>query len=327
MEMIQLKNNFAHEYIPTAFEFMDILYYRDENPSNENQKLFLSLQKGYLGELELLQFIKEYGLDHWRTITNYWGDYNGRFESDVILLTSMGCYIFEVKNYAGKFEYRGGHSYIDGNELTSDCVFQTRRSYKNIRNLVQGEIPRSNVHGVLAFVGEHSDVFVDESVDDIHVVKRSGLKRFIQDIAREDHSFSGRGIPVQKIVRKLEGRAVSNPFQMDPLAKEEVEVLNKGIACSVCRNFDVRITRKFVSCSCGNVENRRDAMVRTICEYGTLTYDRPLVCRDLYSFFGDDTSYTFLNMILKTYFTREGNGNSTCYVNNGTYLHTEYFSG
>lgn len=315
MEIIQLKKKKQMASEPTTLDLLEILKYRSITFSNENNKLLDRLRKGEEGELEVLRFIKDYGRSHWKVIRNYWGDYNGRFESDLILFTDTDCYVFEIKNYVGSFEYKEGISSIDGTELTSDCVFQTRRSYKNIRNLIQNDIPRSNVHGVLVFIGEHNNVQMDSNISDINVVKRTGLMRFLQKIALEEQTRPTTKIPFQKISLKLELHAVSNPFIMEPLTPKQIKSLKNGIACAACCGFNVQFTRKFIKCPCGNVENRRVAMVRTICEYGVLTYNRPLRCQELYSFLNGDTSYSFLQNIMYSYFGKDMHAKKGYYIN------------
>ena len=318
LEIIELENQ---NNKADSLKLLEILDYRENNLSIENKKLLSSLRKGNHGELEAIQFIKEYGLSHWRIIRNYWGDYNGRFESDLILITSTSCYVFEVKNYFGKFIYNNGHSSIDDRELTSDCVFQTRRSYKNIRNLLQDEVHPSNVHGVLLFIGEHNDVYIESLIDDIEIVKRSGFMRFIQRIVQDEHSYHGNKISIRKIEEKLLRHAISNPFNLPPLTFSETQNLRKGISCCECQSFAVEISRNFITCLCGNVENRREAMIRTICEYGALTYNQPLIAKQLYDFIAVDTSYSFLFRILSTYFKKEDIPRIGFYKNENIYLH------
>lgn len=318
LEIIELENQ---NNKADSLKLLEILDYRENNLSIENKKLLSNLRKGNDGELEAIQFIKEYGLSHWRIIRNYWGDYNGRFESDLILITSTSCYVFEVKNYFGKFTYNNGHSSIDEFELTSDCIFQTRRSYKNIRNILQDEVHPSNVHGVLLFIGEHNDVYIESLIDDIEIVKRSGFMRFIQRIVQDEHAYHGNKISIHKIEEKLLRHAISNPFDLPALTFSETQKLRKGISCCECQSFAVEISRNFITCLCGNVENRREAMIRTICEYGALTYNQPLIAKHLYDFIADDTSYSFLFRILSTYFRKEDIPRIGFYNNENIYSH------
>lgn len=167
---------------PSQQEFLDILNVRSPKLFTEHENLYKRLTAGEMGEQEVLRYFMEYGEPHWRYVQNYWANSNGVAESDLIIFTDTSCFVIEVKNYTGKFDYMDGTTTIDGYEYSSDCIFQARRSHKNIRKILSKHIHPCNVHGALIFIGEHNEVIIRSQVDDIEIVQRNQLMKFIRQM-------------------------------------------------------------------------------------------------------------------------------------------------
>lgn len=300
---------------PTHLDLLSILNVRCPTLFVEHERLFHSLRSGEMGEQEVIRYFKEYGGRHWRFIRNVWANVNGRFESDLIIITRAYIYVLEVKNYTGIFKYDEGISTIDGVDVNADCIFQARRSFKNIQKLLAPLVGFQQVKGALIFSGEHNEVHIRSRVEDIEIVQRNQLLRFIHKIAEEEDAHYYDEIAITPIIKKLEQVQLANPFTADPLTSEQMKHVRSGIVCAHCSNFNIEITRKYVNCTCGCVELREEAMVRTICEYGMLRYNEPLRRNELAHFFGKQASLRYLNHILATHFTMEGKGKNTSYLN------------
>ena len=300
---------------PTQLDFLTVLKSRCERIFSESERLYNRLQAGEMGEQEVVHFFQRHGREHWYFIRNYWADMNGTFESDLILITRYAIYIFEVKNYTGLFEYNEGLSTINGADITSDCVFQARRSSKNLRKMLSALVGAKNVRGALVFIGADNEIHIQSRVEDITILQRNQLMRFVQKIAADEDAMRyGKSIDVGAVVRRLQQFQIGNPFTFEPLTKEQMKLVRTGICCAHCGRFDVDISRKFVKCPCGCVELRDEAMVRTICDYGVLRFDEQLRRDDLYHFFGGQSSKRNLTNILTAHFEATNAGKYTCYT-------------
>lgn len=312
MEIIEMKKN---EDLPTKLDQLEILIRRSFYVDREEHGEFSRLQKGTEGEQDVLTYLEQYGRKHWKIIRNMWLDYYGPFESDLIVLTNSGNYLFEVKNYEGMFEYDNGISTLNKREISGNAVHQTRRALKNIRELCQRKYSNANVQGALVFIGADNPIKISPGIEDIHILQRNQLKYFIQKMCKEEDAGTYQTIDASKLISHFDYFSTENPYQAKPISPERMKNLRKGILCAQCSNSNVIITKKFVKCSCGHIERRHEAMVRTICEYGVLNFESHLTMKSLYEFFNGQTSTTYLKVILKKYFKMIRHGRYTYYLN------------
>lgn len=91
--------------------------------------------------------------------------------------------------------------------------------------------------------------------------------------------------------------------------------LRTGIMCSNCEGFDVDTSKSYVMCSCGMHEPRENAIVRTICEYGVIHFDKDLVTKDVRLFCNNQISHANLLQYLKKHFKRLGVHKRTVFQN------------
>lgn len=312
MEIIELKMN---KDLPTKLDQLEIITRRSFYLDKEERGELSRLRKGEEGEQEVLNYLKQYGRSHWIVIQNMWLDYHGPFESDLTLLTRNGTYLFEIKNYNGFFQYDHGISMLNHREISGNAIYQTRRALKNIRELYQRKYSKSNVQATLVFMGLDNPIEISPNIEDIHILQRNQLKYFIQRICAEEDDRTYQSIDSSKIVSHFDSFSTENPYQATPISPERMENLRKGILCAQCANSNVSISKLFVKCSCGHLESRDEAMVRTICEYGVLHYKNHLTKKTLFDFFNGQTSRTYLTTILRKYFKIIKRGRYTYYLN------------
>lgn len=305
-----------NEAAPSQLNILQLLKQRSPAFFLPQETLYQSLFAGEMGELEVIDFFNTYGRNHWKYIRNYWGNLGGAFENDLSIFTNSQSYALEIKNYSGVFEYKDGLSKMNGEDFNTNCVFQARRASNNMRTILKEQISFKNVNGALIFIGENNEVNFHSQVDDIQIVQRNQLKRFIQNIAYEENRNRRQTIDFERVIENLETHHIENPFILEPLTLEEMQHVRPGIVCAQCGAFNVEIARKFVSCTCGFIELLDSAIIRTIHEYGTLRYNQVLRRKDLYRFFDGQISTRKLTDILSTHFDMAGAGRGTHYLNN-----------
>ena len=299
---------------PSQLAFLSILKVRSPKLFAEHTNLYKRLTAGKMGEEEVLHYFREFGQPHWRYIQNYWANSNGVAESDLLVFTNTSCYVLEVKNYTGKFEYENGATTIDGYEYSSDSIFQARRSFKNIRKILAGHVHPDNVHGALVFIGENNEVAIHSQVDDIEIVQRNQLMNFIRKIAVDEQTSLYGSLRIDRIQHQLNRFQVANPFVIPSLTADQTRLLHTGITCAYCSSLDTKLTRKFVKCKCGHKELREAATLRTIEEYSVLRYDAKLRVNSLFEFMGGHNSKSYLLDILSCHFEMIRQGRYTYYV-------------
>lgn len=300
---------------PMKCDILEIVVRRSEFVDREVFNEFARLKKGMEGEKVVLDYIKKYGRKHWKVLPNLWLDYYGAFESDLLLLTRNGSYALEIKNYNGFFKYENGISKLNNREIGGNAIYQTRKATKNLRELIQQKVYNANVQGALIFIGEDNPIEISPPIDDIHILQRNQLRGFIQRVCEEEDRSGYPNQDIDKVVTHLKAFETENPYKATPISPKEMATLKKGILCAKCAGSEISISKKFVTCPCGHVELRDEAMVRTICEYGVLNFDKNLKLMHLIDFFRGQASKGYLKLVLKKYFELVKLGRYSYYIN------------
>ncbi len=303
--------------IPTQVDFLRAAHRRELLRTGKEQSLYRNLEQGAQGEQHVMDMLKKYGREHWIILQNLWLDQYGVYENDVVLLTNFTYYTFEVKNYEGVFEYRDGRCLINGRKWKENSVHQAQKALTNLQDIC-GAINRSiSVKGALLMVGEHNEVRIHSPVDGIEVVPRNQFKHFIQQIAREEEAQYHKVLNSRPVLDHFEKNETLNPFgPLKSYSPEEVLAGRCGIYCKTCGSYEVVSSRKFVTCKNGHEELRREAVLRTIHEFGVLTFQHDFMTRrDLQAFTGNQVSAPYLVNLLNQYFTKVQHGKYAKYLN------------
>lgn len=283
--------------------------------SKESEKELYRLKAGAEGERFALEALEKFGEPHWTVLSNLWFEYNGYFECDIVVLTNAGIYTFEVKNYTGHFEFENMQCSINGDRIGFNPINQAQYSYTNFEKLIHSEIPSMSVSGSLVFAGEHNTVEVRDAVNGIQIVMRNELRNYIWKIAKQERDHYGPVVDVDCCIELFERYATENKFVPEPITEDMESRLRKGICCSNCGSFDIKLSKVYVVCNCGMQEPRDNAIVRTICEYGVIHFDKDLVTSDVHAFFGGQVSRNALLKYLQKYFMQIGSNRNTSYYN------------
>lgn len=315
MKRIQTSLQQEWKNFPTQLEFLRVLHFRGLSYFKEQKKLYVSLAAGDVGERRVMEYLEAFGGRGWVVLRNVWLNDFGSFECDLILITGHCVYLFEVKNYTGLFEYDQGKCFFEEIETSLNPIAQCRRNVVNVRNILRKFFPNLPIKAAVLFAGDDNDVQIHSAVDDIAIRNRTQLKRFVQGILTEERNTKPHYIPFEKIIAALERFEIPNPYMPEPLTAAELKHVKGGIYCANCQSFEVQISKFKVACSCGLIESRDTAMVRTIREYGILIYDEAFMRKDLKLFFDDQASLSYLKTSLNNHFEPVHRSAHSYYVN------------
>lgn len=303
---------------PTKLDFERILYQRTKYPTQNEFYSLKNLEAGALGEITVLNYLEKYGKEDWVVIQNMWMNYAGPFEGDLILLTNHRPYLFEVKNYNSDYTYENGVSTWNNKTFSGNPVNQTTRNTVDIENILYGPVKdpsrEMKTQGVLALIGINNHVKIKSEVPKVDIISRAELRRYIYNIIREEEGFTGNPINKKSLIKKLERHETPRRQSPSPLLDYQIDDLHKGLYCPNCKSYDVKIGNKYTSCICGFTEVRDIAILRAICEYSVLTFNRGLKIGLLANFIGKDISKDSIRKVLRKYFIVKNKGNNTRYI-------------
>lgn len=279
------------------------------------QDELMRLEAGAVGERTVLEFIEEFGAKHWKVLINVWFDAYGLFECDLILLTLCGLYTFEIKNYSGVYEYKNSQCIQNGRKIGHNAISQAQKSFIYFKDLMTQNGFHIPIKGAVVFAGEHCEVKIYDEIEDLKVIQLNQLRNYIWQIMKDENEYVGQRISIEEVLRFINKVRVDNPFPPEPISAEMSRRLRKGIMCSNCGAFDVDSSKSYVVCQCGMHEPRENAIVRTICEYGVIHFDKELVTKELLTFFNHQISHANLLEYLKKHFNRLGMHKRTVFEN------------
>lgn len=303
--------------IPNLLDIYRELDTRECLDYDQQQELY-RLERGDTGEKKVVEYLEEFGQDHWQILTNIWLYEYGLFEIDCLLLTKTDIYLFEIKNYNGDFKYANSQCYFSDDIISHNPISQTQRCKVNLQNILSAVGMRVTVNANLVFAGEHTDIEIQDYIEDLDVLTINQLRKLIYSIANNEQTKLDTGkrpLNRRKILRIIEHAKRKSPYQPQPLSQLEQSRLRKGIKCANCGSFDLNTARSYLICKCGLHEPREMAIVRTICEYGVINFDKDLHIADLHNFFGGDISRVTITKYLRTYFVQNPQKNGLVFVN------------
>lgn len=314
MHILQTQRQIVRNEHPIKLEILRELNKRDalnEDLLSEWQRL----ESGFAGEQKVLNFIQEFGEEHWAVIKNVWLDYYGKFECDLLLITNTKVHPLEIKNYTGKFEFQNNQCLINGKKISHNAITQAQKTATNLEQIFQNSNHNLTVQGALIFIGQHNEVLVHDKVDTIEIIRPNQLRNYIWELVKEEKNYYGPSIDTESVIEQLERFEADNPFMGHEISDEIKGRACKGICCSHCGNFQIDTTKAYISCPCGMYEPRENAIVRTICEYGVIHSDKDLRTTNLLGFFGGDISRRTLQKYLNKHFTKTGGGRGSRFLN------------
>lgn len=311
---LTLKKQIKDAQLPTRLELYTELNKRNALLEDTKDE-FTRLKSGLDGEQTILDYIKQYGEPHWKVLQNIWLDHYGKFEVDCMLVTRKQIYLFEVKNYTGHYVFQNSQCSCNGQKIGHNAINQAQKSYINFQDFLRQNQLNIPVTGALVFTGIDCEITVHDEVDDLKIVNRNQLRNFIWQIRNNERNYTKSRIDIDYIQQILEDYEINDPFLPAPISDETSSLLERGIRCSQCNSFEVDTSKSYVSCKCGMHEPRENAIVRTICEYGVIHFEKDLVTTDITDFFNGAYSRLTITKYLARHFERIGYGRGTKYRN------------
>lgn len=305
-----------NDILPSQFDFYEILAIRGSDYFTEQKKLYKTLEAGIEGERKVLKYIQEYAPSYWTVLQNVWLRDFDRFECDLIVLTRNQVYILEVKNYHGLLVYENGRCFYNGQETSLNPFEQIRTNHINLNRMCARISSGIDVQAAIIFAGDDHEVVMKTELENIRVITRNGIRNFILDIIKQEKRLQVKKLDHKILLQLFDSSEIANPYRPVALAVDEMKHVHPGIYCAKCHSYNVQITKFKVTCSCGLHESREEAVVRTICDYGVLTYGRNLTVKELHAFLDYQVSKTLLNKTLQKHFTKiHRKGRQIHYIN------------
>lgn len=314
MKILQTKIQREMLKNPTRLEWLRELDKRQALKKEWSDEL-IRLERGEEGVQKVLETLKKYGDPKWAALQNLWLKYFGNFESDLLLMTKFGLQTFEIKHYTGSYEYLHSQFLLDGASIGQNPISQSQRAFINVRKIIHDHSEKIPIQGNLIFTGQNCDVKISDPVAELEIMMLHQLSGYIKKLRTHEKTTTTPPINQDKVLKILEGFETESVFKPGAIIGEMEKNMQRGIMCSKCGSYDIKITKYEVKCACSTIEPRENAIVRTICEYGVIYFDKHLDLNKLVDFFGGQVSRTNIRKYLIKHFKQVSPNKNTLFIN------------
>ena len=262
-------------------------------------------RRGFEGEYEAIELLREFGPVHWEILHDTWIQTNGKSQIDIIVATLTHIYVFEIKNYAGHYTYAKQQQYIDHKPINGNLFTAYRRALSKMSELLAQIHYTGGLQAKVVFINpDHIVTVDDEHCQDVLV--RQQFVDFIRQMCRNEATSPRANLsPIEFRQVVLKHFIGTHPYPPKSNSHAEVMRLERGFRCACCDQIGscLTVSRYKVGCnSCGHEESKSIAVLRAICEYSVLRIGEDLRARDIHEFLDGKVSQTYISRLMLTYF-------------------------
>lgn len=281
--------------------------------SEKEQQYYLSLEKGYEGELQFDQnvvprladwlFVNDLRLEH----------HHSYFQIDSIGITQETLYLFDIKNFEGDFivEENTWKS-LTGNEIKNP-LHQLARCETLFKKFAQERRLHFSIKSFLIFINPHFTLY--QAPLNPAIIFPTQLDRFIKTMELERPTLNNRHMNLSNLL--ISSHKEKYPYSSSP--HYNYNEIAKGIVCSSCNSLITTVsnsepTGKLFCSKCFFIESHENAILQCVKEIQILFPDRKISTVEVYNWCGGLISKKKIQRVLTQNYQRQGQGKFSYYV-------------
>ncbi|WP_035052299.1 nuclease-related domain-containing protein [Carnobacterium pleistocenium] len=271
--------------------------------SDEEKLHLLNMQKGFEGELFFDSLVEEF-LDLDALVLNdlLFTEKGNTFQVDTLILTGDKILLFEVKNYAGNFEFNSHHLLtFPGKEIVNPLNKLDETSIKR-RQLLSKLNSNLKLDPVLIFVNSAFTLYnapIDRPVIFPTQIREhfSKINKSVLPLSKKQHYLA------DKILKEHHDESA---FQ-HKFPNYTYHFLKKGLWCTECSSPTLTITQRTCSCkTCGYRTSVEETILRQIEDFKLLFPDLKVTTSVIYNWIDSMIPMTRIQKILLKHYTIRG---------------------
>lgn len=275
-----------------------------------DKRYLINLQKGYNGE-RLFDEIVNKVLDKEVIVLNdlLLVSKGTTFQVDSIIITSHTLYIFEIKNYSGKYiRNSDGLSTIQGQDVANPLI-QLSRMESFINQLLKDWSSTSKVEANVMFINPTFSLY-NAKVDD-PILLPNQIESYLEDLNSRSRLLSKEQHYLANRFRKLEKKDAPMQKQLPYYSYDE---LKKGLSCKNCGSFDLLITQRSCCCkACFFKSSVAEVILENIEEMQFLFPELKMTTTTVNEWCGDIIHFRKIRKILKDNYIATGTTSGRIY--------------
>lgn len=278
---------------------------------NESDKRYLiNLQKGYSGEQFFDASVRKV-MDKEVIILNdlFLRNKGIAFQIDSMILTSDTLFLFEIKNYSGKYiRNADGFSTVKGYEVANPLI-QLSRMESFVHQLLNEWHITTKIEANILFV-DPSFILYHARIED-PVILPNQVEEYLESINRKSKVLTKEQYYLANKFIKLHETEVPHDSQLPYYSYED---LKKGLSCKTCGSFNMLITQRSCYCkSCFSKSSVEEVIMGNIEEMQFLFPDLKITTTNVSEWCGNPVHFRKVRRILKDNFIAVGSTSDRLY--------------
>ncbi|GIO27336.1 nuclease-related domain-containing protein [Ornithinibacillus bavariensis] len=296
--------------IMTKPEEINIFQYLEArfNLSEGDRLYYSNLLKGYEGEQLFVKLLSDQA-ETWTILNDVILEWNNAtFQIDTLIIFRNKIYLFEIKNYEGDYYIENEIWYTISNKEIKNPLLQLTRCESLLRQLLQHYGFRIPIESYIIFINLEFTLF--HATTNLPIILPTQLKRYLTQL-KTAHQSTSSNHKLAKLIATL--RKDKSPYTKIPTYT--YEDVKKGITCSACSSFEIKIIKRQLICMhCNYHEHIDAAILRSTRQFKTLFPDKKITTKIIYDWCQIIDSRKTIRRVLVNNFTQLGHAKSIYYI-------------
>lgn len=287
---------------PLELQHLEVLEKRGGLDTETKKALWIH-RTGFQGEQNFYEFIFRLSKPHWKVLYRTWLNINGRVECDFIVITRVGIYCFEIKNYNGNLVYENNQQTLNHRIINGDLIGQFKNMQAKTNEMSRQMNYSGGVFQQLVYINPYYQATVPQEWGK-NLLHFNQLTDYLNKMLVDETVLSPANYSPEEVVAYIDQAFVcEEPYPLSALPPEKLKQLKHGIDCTHCGSFNTISTRyKIICLQCNESEPRERAALRLIGDYSVLVPFIPLRAVAIAKIGGDSFQREYIRKILKRYY-------------------------
>lgn len=278
--------------------------------TGEHKSDLTHFKKGYEGEVFFDERIKENVKCDSLVMCDLLLKQNNIFQIDTLIITSNTLYLYEIKNFSGKYKNQDGLFLTLNDWETTNPMLQLEKTASLLRQLFRKWNLSIKVEANIVFT--HPSFYLYNDNPDTPFIYYYQIDEHLEQLNHNKKSLSARH---HKLAKLLEQSIQEEAPYQKQLPLYSYTDLKKGLRCTQCRSFTIVLTERQTRCrSCNHIETTKQTILKAIEEFRFLFPENKLTTAIIYDWCDKQIQPLRIRSILAGHYKKIGKNKGAYYT-------------
>jgi hypothetical protein len=304
MNIIQTDYQKELAKLPAELDVLRELFRRKGLNDHEIEALYL-LELENKAQMDLLQVINQHGNDDWLIIRDIeFNTATSPVSCDLVLITQSNLYTFTLNTYEKKTGALVNQPTKSSTAACPHLIYNVIRLNDFLYEIFDHELVDVSIESHLVYMQSDTKIEVEDYTSSCKITSKDYLVNMIKNIVDEEKEATNIPLDKREIFGILEKYEKTQPIEPQSITELTKLNIQPGMCCRICSSFNIYIGQHYIACECGSQETLEKAILRTICEYGVIHFNKNLEVFEVINFFADQISPLSIIGVLNKFFIR-----------------------